>query len=112
MNAVNHEVRGIASSFSDSNSLSPENLRENFAPLRLVSLTSLHDSLANIKMLGLNYPVSLGVVSRNPNVMDFVLLSKEIDSGNIGSGVIGDNLVESSPATGNLLKDKARDNFG
>ena len=104
---MNHEVRGIASSFSDSNSLGPENLQENFAPLRLVSLTSLHDSLTNIEMLGLNYPVSLGIVSQNPNVMDSVLLSKKIDGGDIGSSVISDNLIESSPVTENLLKDKA-----
>ena len=104
---MNHEVRGIASNFSDSNSLGPENLQENFVPLRLVSLTSLHDSLANIEMLGLNYPVSLGIVSQNPNVMDSVLLSKKIDGGDIGSSVISDNLIESSPVTENLLKDKA-----
>ena len=76
MDAVNHEVGRVTRRLADSNSFSPENLREDFAPLGLVALASLHDSFPNIEVLGLDYPVGLRVVSRDPNMSDPVLFSK------------------------------------
>ena len=96
---MSHVVGRVTGSFSNSNPLSPENLRKDLTPLRLVSFTGLHDCLPNVEMLGLHNSISSGIVAGYPNMVDVVSLAKPVCSSDIGHGVISDNFSHTSPPT-------------
>ena len=106
VNAVDHVVGGVTGRLSNGNSFSPEDLREDFAPLGLVTLAGLHDGFANVEVLGFHDPVGSRVVPRDANVVDTVAFANVVESGDVGGAVVGDELCETTPSTEDFLEDE------
>jgi len=112
VNTVDHVVWRVPCSSADGDLFCPEHQREDLTPLRFVSLAGLHDCFPDVEVLRLYDSIGLGVVSRDSDVVDSVLFGEDISSSNVGSGVVGNNLFESSPAAEDILEDKVGNDFG
>ena len=91
--------------------LGPKDLREHLAPLRFITFASLDDGFANVEMLGLYDAVGSGIVARNLDVTDTVARCQNVEGGNIGRGIVGDELFKTTPATEDVLEDEVCDDL-
>ena len=62
-------------------------------------------------MLGLYDAVGSGIVARNPDVTDTIAGCQDVECGNIGRGIVGDEFFETTPATEDVLEDEVCDDF-
>ena len=111
VNTMNHIIRRITSRSMNSDPFGPKDLREHLAPLRFITFAGLDDGFANVKMLGLYDAVGSGIVARNPDVTDTVAGCQDVECGNIGRGIVGDEFFETAPATEDVLEDKVCHDF-
>ena len=111
VNTVDHVVGGVTGSTSNSDPFGPEDLRQDLAPSGLVAVTGLHDSLANVVVLGLNETVGAGVVARDADMVDVILASEDVERSDVGGSVVGDYLGEGTPATEDVTEDEVGNDF-
>ena len=80
-------------------------------PLGLVTFAGLHDSLANVEVLGFHNPVGSRVVPGDANVVDTVAFANVVESGDVGGTVVCDELCEAAPVTEEFLEDEFSDDL-
>ena len=75
---MSHEEGRVAGRFSNSRSISPEDMRDQCWPLGDVAFAGLHQGFADSAMLHFDDTICPRVVSRDPDVLDAVLASQPV----------------------------------
>ena len=99
LDAVCHKEGGMACGSASSYSVSPKDVRRRGGPFRGFAFASLQEGFLDRSMLTLDDTIRSGVVSRNTNVPNVVLVSEPVQSSNIGRTVICDDLLNRTPTT-------------
>ena len=104
VDAMRHVIWRIACGSSNSNTFSPEDLRNGLSPFGLDTTTSLHDGFADVEMLTFHDAVRLQVISRDPDMIYMVLFGKELNSSDPRGAVVGNELHHASPTAEDVLE--------
>ena len=77
----------------------------------MVIVASLHDGLADIKMLLLHKAICLGVVGGNLDMMNAIFLGKVTCGSHKGRSIVCHDFSNASPSAKNLLKNEVPKGF-
>ncbi|KAF8675697.1 hypothetical protein AX14_005023 [Amanita brunnescens Koide BX004] len=88
---------------------SPEDRRHDLAPLASVAVGSLNERFADIEVSSLHNAVSLGVVGQDVDMIDAILLSQNVECGEVRRAVVGDDSVYSSMVTKHIFENELGD---
>ena len=73
-------------------------------PLRLIAITCLEQSLANVKMRPFHDAICVRVISQDSNVANVVSLAQIIEGFNEGGAIVRDDLRKSAPSAKDIVK--------
>ena len=99
------KIRRASHTLVDCNTVSPHDGHGCQVPPGLVTITSLEQHLAHVKVCPFSNPICIRVVTRNANVSDMIVLGEVVKCFHECRVIVGDDFAKCAPLAKDVFKD-------